>query len=47
MTGGRGRRLKQLQDGRKETRGSWKLKEAALDRSMWIPCFGTACGPFV
>ena len=31
----RGRRRKQLVDDLKETRGCWKLKEEALDRTVW------------
>jgi hypothetical protein len=34
VTGRRGRRRKQLLDALKETRGHWKLKEEALDRSL-------------
>ena len=35
MTGRRGRRRKQQLDYRKETRRYWKLKEEALDRTVW------------
>jgi hypothetical protein len=35
MTGRRGRRRKQLLDDLKEKRGYWKLKEEALDSSLW------------
>jgi hypothetical protein len=35
MTGRRGRRRKQLLDDLKETRRYWKLKEEALDRTLW------------
>ena len=35
VRGGRGRRRKQLLDDIKETRCYWKLKEAALDRTVW------------
>ena len=31
----------------KETRGYWKLKEEAADRTLWGTCFGRGCGPFV
>ena len=31
----RGRRRKQLLDDRKDRRGYWKLKEEALDRTLW------------
>ena len=47
MTGRRGRRLKQLQDGHKETRGCCKLKDETLDYSMWGTGFGWTCGQFV
>jgi hypothetical protein len=35
MTGRRGRRRKLLLDDLKETREYWKLKEEALDRTLW------------
>jgi hypothetical protein len=35
MTGRRGRRCKQLLDDLKEKRRYWKLKEEALDRTLW------------
>jgi hypothetical protein len=35
VTGRRGRRRKQLLDDLKERRGCWKLKEEALDRTLW------------
>jgi hypothetical protein len=47
MTGRRGRRRKQLLDDFKEKRGYWKLKEEALDRTMWRTRFGRGCGPVV
>ena len=38
---GRQRRIrKQLLDDLKETRGYWKLQEAALDRAVWRTDFG-------
>jgi hypothetical protein len=40
VTGIHGRRCKQLLDGLKETRGYWKLKEEALDRTLWRTPFG-------
>jgi hypothetical protein len=40
VTGRRGRRRKQLLDDLKETRGYRKLKEEALDRTLWGTCFG-------
>jgi hypothetical protein len=45
VTGGRGIRGKQLLDDIKETRGFWKLKEEALDRTVWRTGFGRGCGP--
>jgi hypothetical protein len=35
VTGRRGIKCKQLLHNPKGTRGSWKLKEEALDRTMW------------
>jgi hypothetical protein len=43
----RGIRRKQLLDDLKERRGCWKLKEEALDRTVWRTGFGRSCGPFV
>jgi len=43
----RGRRRKQLVDDLKETRGCWKLKEEALDSTVWRTRFGNGCGPVV
>jgi hypothetical protein len=40
MTGGRGRRREQLLDDLKEKRIYWKLKEEALDRTLWRNRFG-------
>jgi hypothetical protein len=40
MTGRRGRRCKQLLDDVKEKRRYWKLKEEALDRTVWRTRFG-------
>jgi hypothetical protein len=40
-------RHKQLLDDRKKTTGYWKLKEEALDRTLWITRFGRGYGPFV
>jgi hypothetical protein len=42
-----GIRGKQLLDDVKEKRGYWKLKEEALDRTMWRTCFGRGCGAVV
>jgi hypothetical protein len=47
VTGRRGRRCKQLLDDLQETRGYWKLKEEALDHTLWRTCFGTDYGPVV
>jgi len=47
MTGKRGRRSKQLLDGLKEIKGDWKLKEEALDGSVWRTRFGRGCGSVV
>ena len=41
----RGGRRKQLLDGRKERTRDCKLKEEALDRSLWRTRFGRGCGP--
>jgi hypothetical protein len=46
-TGTRGRRRKQLLDDLKEKRGYWKLKEEALDRTLWRSRFGRGNGPVV
>ena len=43
----RGRKRKQLLDDLKETRGYCKLKEDALDRTVWRTRFGKAYGPVV
>jgi hypothetical protein len=40
VTGGRGRRLKQLMYDFKETKGYWKMREDALDRTIWRTRFG-------
>jgi hypothetical protein len=47
VTGRRGRRRKQLQDDLKEKRGYWKLKEEALDRTVWRTHSGRGCEPVV
>jgi len=38
------RRGKHLQDGLKEKRGYWKLKEEAPDRTLWRTAFGRDYG---
>jgi hypothetical protein len=47
MTGRRGRRRKQLLDNVKEKRRYWKLKDEALDRTVWRTRFGRGYGPVV
>jgi hypothetical protein len=47
MTGRRGTRLTQLLNDLKETRGEWKLKEEALDPTLWNTRFGRGYGPVV
>jgi hypothetical protein len=47
MTERRGRRRKQLLDDLKGKRRYWKLKEAALDRTLWRTRFGRGYGPVV
>ena len=42
-----GRRGKQLLNTLKETRGCWKLKEKALDRTVWRTRLGKGYGPVV
>jgi hypothetical protein len=40
MRGRRGRRRKQLLDDLEERKRYWKLKEEALDRTVWRTRFG-------
>jgi hypothetical protein len=47
MTERRGRRRKQLLDDLKEKRRYCKLKEEALDCTVWRTCFGRGYGPVV
>ena len=47
VTGRPGRRLIQLLDDLKETRGYCNLKEDALYRTVWKTRFGRGCGPVV
>jgi alpha-D-ribose 1-methylphosphonate 5-triphosphate synthase subunit PhnL len=47
MTGRRGRRRKQLLDNLKVKNRYWKLKEEALDRTLWKTRFGRGYGPVV
>jgi hypothetical protein len=43
----RGKTREQLLDNLKETRGYWKLREEALDHTIWRTPFGRGCGPVV
>jgi hypothetical protein len=45
--GRRGRTWKQLLDDLKGKRGYWKLKEEALDRTVWRTRSGRGYGPVV
>jgi hypothetical protein len=47
MTGRRGKRRKQLLDDLKEKTRYWKLKEEALDHTLWRTGFGRGYGPVV
>ena len=47
MTEKRGRRLKQLLDGHKGRKGYRKLKDEAVDRTVWRTGFGGGYGPVV
>jgi hypothetical protein len=47
MSGRRGRRRKQLLDDLKEKKRYWKLKEEALDRTLWRTRFERGYGPVV
>jgi hypothetical protein len=47
MTERRGRRRKQLLDDLKEKKRYWKLKEEALDHTLWRARFGRGYGPVV
>jgi hypothetical protein len=47
VMGRRGIRCKQLLDALKGKRGHWKLKEEALDSTLWRTCFGSGCGAVV
>ena len=47
VTGRQGRGHKQLLDGLKEMTGYCKVKQEALDRTVWRTCFGRGCGPDV
>ena len=45
VTGRRGKISKELLDNLKEQRGYCKLKEEALDRTLWRTCCGGGYGP--
>jgi hypothetical protein len=47
VTGRRGSRRKHLLEVLKEKKGYWKLKEEALDRSLWRTGFVRGCGPIL
>ena len=47
VMGRRGIRRKQLPDDLKEMKGSWKLKEEALDNTLWRIRYGRGYGPVV
>jgi hypothetical protein len=47
MKGRRGRRRKKLLDDLKEKSRYWKLKEEALDRTLWRSRFGKNYGPVI
>jgi hypothetical protein len=47
MTDRQGRRNKQLLEDLKEKSRYWKLKEEALDRTLWRTRFGRDYGPVV
>ena len=47
VTERRGRRHKKLLDDLEETRRCWKLKEEALDRTLWRTRSGRGCEPLV
>jgi len=47
VAGRRGRRRKELLDDLKEKRGHWKLKEEALDRTVFGTRLVRGCGPVV
>jgi hypothetical protein len=47
MKGRAGRRRKQLLDDLKGKKRYWKLKEEALDRTLWRTRFGGVYKPFI
>jgi hypothetical protein len=47
MIGRRGRGLRKLLVELQEKRRYWKLKEEALNRTMWRTCFGRGYGSVI
>jgi hypothetical protein len=47
VTGRRGRRRRKLRDDLKERRGYYRLKEEAVDHTMWRARFGRGFGPVI
>jgi len=47
VTGRRGRKLSSYWMTLRGKTGYWKLKEEALDRTLWRTGFGRGCGPVV
>jgi hypothetical protein len=47
VRGRRGRKCEQILDDLKEKRGYWKLKEEALDRTIWRTRLGSGKGSLV
>jgi len=47
LTERRGKILRQVLENLEETKGCWKLKEKATDRSLWRTRYGRGCGPVV
>jgi hypothetical protein len=43
----RGRTGQQLLEDLKETRVYWKVKDAAMYRTLWRTCFGRSYGPAI
>jgi len=47
VRGRQGRRRVQLVGDHKDRRGYWKLKEEALDHTLWRTWFGRGYGPVI
>jgi len=47
VTGGQGRRCKQLLYDLEKTRRYWKMKEEVLDCTVWRTHFGRGCGSVI